>query len=144
MDCPPRKAPQGAGMPGLVAAAIIGVHALGCTVFAVLFPLVAAQGANLSTISHVMFSVFTVLFAVGLGLVARDLLAGCELASHSHRRLAGAAPACGVGDVPGGLETARFADPWQCHRRHRGRSGRGQKRPLRLGSDGGNPLEVVQ
>ncbi|MHB8187033.1 MAG: hypothetical protein ACYDDU_13330 [Dermatophilaceae bacterium] len=75
---PPRKAPQGAGMPGLVAAAVIGVHALGCTVFAVLFPLVAAQGANLSTISHVMFSVFTVLFAVGLGLVARGLWRGAS------------------------------------------------------------------
>ena len=67
---------QHAGMPGLVAAAIIGVHALGCAVFAVFFSLMAAQGASLSNISHVMFSVFTILFAVGLGFVARGLWQG--------------------------------------------------------------------
>ena len=63
-------------MPGQVAAAIVAVQALGCAVFAVLFPLVAARGANLSTTSHVMFGVFTILFAAGLGLVARGLWQG--------------------------------------------------------------------
>lgn len=63
-------------MPGLIAAAIIGLQALGCAVLAVLFPLVAPEGASLSTTSHVMFGVFTVLFAAGLGLVARGLWRG--------------------------------------------------------------------
>jgi hypothetical protein len=63
-------------MPGLVAAAIIGLQALGCAVFAVVFPLVAARRASLSITSHVMFSVVTALFAVGLGLVARGLWRG--------------------------------------------------------------------
>lgn len=63
-------------MPGLVAATIIGLQALGCAVFAVVFPLAAAQDASLSNISHVMFSVFTGLFAAGLGLVARGLWQG--------------------------------------------------------------------
>lgn len=63
-------------MPGLVAAAIIGVQALGCAGVAVLFPFVATRGASLSNTSHLMFSVFTALFAVGLGLVARGLWQG--------------------------------------------------------------------
>lgn len=63
-------------MPGQVAAATVAVHALACAVFAVFFPLVAARGASLSNISHVMFSVFTILFAVGLGFVARGLWQG--------------------------------------------------------------------
>ena len=63
-------------MPGLVAAAIIGLQALGCAVFAVFFPLMAAQRAALSSTSHVMFSVFIALFAGGLGLVARGLWRG--------------------------------------------------------------------
>lgn len=65
-------------MPGQVAAAVIGVHALACAVLAVFFPLVAATGASLSTTSHVMFSLSTFLFAVGLGLVARGLWRGAS------------------------------------------------------------------
>jgi hypothetical protein len=63
-------------MPGLVAATIIGLQALGCVVFAVIFPFAAAQDAGLSKTSHVMFSVITVLFGVGLGLVARGMWHG--------------------------------------------------------------------
>jgi hypothetical protein len=74
---PPAGLPsRRAGTPGLVAAAIIGLQALGCAALAVLFPLVAAQRASLSSASHVMFSVFTALFAGGLGLVARGLWRG--------------------------------------------------------------------
>lgn len=69
---------QHAGMPGRVAATIVGLQALGCAVFAVVFPLAAAQNAGLSTTSHVMFSVFTGLFAVGLGLMARGLWRGAD------------------------------------------------------------------
>jgi len=65
-----------AGMPGRVAAMIIGLQSFGCVVLAVAFPLAAARGASLSTISHVMFSVFTALFAAGLGFVARGLWRG--------------------------------------------------------------------
>jgi len=65
-----------AGTPGVVAAAIIGLQALGCAAFAVVFPLAAAQRASLSGTSHVMFSVLTALFAGGLGLVARGLWRG--------------------------------------------------------------------
>ena len=63
-------------MPGTIAAALLGVQALGCAVLALAFPFVAARGASLSNTSHVMFSVFTFLFAVGLGLLARGLLRG--------------------------------------------------------------------
>ena len=63
-------------MPGLVAAAILGLQALGCVAVAVLFLFAAPKGASLSGTSHVMFSVFTTLFAVGLGLVARGLWQG--------------------------------------------------------------------
>jgi len=63
-------------MPGLVAAGILGLQGLGCAIFAVLFPLLAFRGASLSNVSHVMFSLFTLLFAVGLGLVARGLWRG--------------------------------------------------------------------
>ena len=69
---PPRRA----GMPGRVAAMIIGLQALGCVVLAVAFPLAAARDAGLSTASHLMFSVFTGLFAAGLGLAARGLWRG--------------------------------------------------------------------
>lgn len=68
--------PRHAGMPGLVAAAIIGVQALGCAIFAVIALFATPRGASLSNTSHLMFSVFTVLFAVGLGLVARGLWQG--------------------------------------------------------------------
>ena len=68
--------PRHTGMPGLVAAAIIGVQALGCAIFAVIALLATPRGASLSNTSHVMFSVFTVLFAVGLGFVARGLWQG--------------------------------------------------------------------
>ncbi len=68
--------PRHGGIPGLLAATIIGLQALGCAVFAVVFPLVAAQDASLSTTSHVMFSVSTALFAAGLGFVARGLWQG--------------------------------------------------------------------
>lgn len=63
-------------MPGLIAATIVGLQALGVAVFAVVFPLAAAQDAGLSTTSHVMFSIFTALIAAGLGLVARGLWRG--------------------------------------------------------------------
>jgi len=63
-------------MPGQVAAAILGLQALGCVAVAVLFLFAAPSGASLSGTSHVMFSVFTTLFAVGLGLVARGLWQG--------------------------------------------------------------------
>jgi len=49
---------------------------MGCAVLAVAFPLLAAGDAGLSTASHIMFSVLTGLFAVGLGLVARGLWRG--------------------------------------------------------------------
>jgi len=63
-------------MPGLAAATIIGMHSVSCLVFAVVFPIAAAQDAGLSTLSHAMFSVVTGLFGVGLGLVARGLWQG--------------------------------------------------------------------
>jgi hypothetical protein len=63
-------------MPGLVAAVILGLQALGCAVLAVAFPVAAAHDAGLSTVSHVMFGVFTGLFAGGLGLAARGLWRG--------------------------------------------------------------------
>lgn len=63
-------------MPGLVAATIIGLQAIGCAVFAVVFPLAAADDAGLTTTSHVMFSLSTGLFGAGLGLVARGLWKG--------------------------------------------------------------------
>lgn len=64
------------GLPGLVAAAIIGLQALACAVFAMLFLSGATQRASLSSTSHVMFSLVTVLFAVGLAVVARGLSRG--------------------------------------------------------------------
>jgi hypothetical protein len=63
-------------MPGRVAATIIALQALGCAVLAVAFPVAAAHDAGLSTVSHVMFGVFTGLFAVGLGFAARGLWRG--------------------------------------------------------------------
>jgi len=63
-------------MPGKVAAAMIGLQALGCALVAVAFPVAAAREAALSTLSHVMFGVFTGLFAAGLGLAARGLWRG--------------------------------------------------------------------
>ena len=65
-----------AGMPGLVAATVIGLQALGCAVLAVAFPVVAAHDPGLSTASHVMFGVLTGLFGAGLGLTARGLRRG--------------------------------------------------------------------
>ena len=65
-----------ASTPRLVAAAVIGFQALGCAVLALLFPIVSAQRASLSSTSHLMFSVVTALFAVALGLVARGLWRG--------------------------------------------------------------------
>ena len=74
---PPAFGPaRHAGTPGLIAAAIIALQALGCAALAVFFPLLAAQRASLSSTSHVMFSVVTALFAAGLGLVARGLWRG--------------------------------------------------------------------
>ena len=73
---PARTAPWHGGISGLVAATIIGLQALGCAVFAVFFLLAATKGVSLSDTSHVMFSVFTALFAVGLGFVARGLWQG--------------------------------------------------------------------
>jgi hypothetical protein len=64
------------GMPGQVAATIIGLQAAGCAALAVAFPLMAAHDAGLSIASHLMFAVFTGLFAVGLGVVARGLWKG--------------------------------------------------------------------
>ena len=63
-------------MPGMVAAAIIGLQALGCVVLAVLFLPAATEGASLSDTSHVMFAVFTLAFAAGLRVVARGLWRG--------------------------------------------------------------------
>jgi hypothetical protein len=68
--------PPRAGMPGMVAAAIIGLQALGCAVLAVAFPVAAAHDAGLSTVSHVMFGVFTGLFAACLWFAARGLWRG--------------------------------------------------------------------
>ena len=65
-----------AGLPGLLAAAAIGLQALGCAGFAVVFLFVAPNSASLSPTSHAMFSLFTLLFAFGLGLVARGLWQG--------------------------------------------------------------------
>jgi hypothetical protein len=73
---PARTSPRHAGIPGLVAAATMGLQAIGCVVLAVIFLPAATEGASLSNTSHVMFSVFTVLFAVGLGVVARGLFRG--------------------------------------------------------------------
>ena len=69
-------APRRAGLPGLVAAVIIGVQAIGCAAFAIIFLVAAPEAASLSDVSHLMFSLFTVLFAIGLGLVARGLWQG--------------------------------------------------------------------
>ena len=63
-------------MPGLVAAVIIGLQALGCAGAAVFFLFAAPRDASLTDTSHVMFSVVTLLFAVGLGLVTRGLWLG--------------------------------------------------------------------
>jgi hypothetical protein len=62
-------------MPGQVAAAVIGLQALGC-VLAVGFALKAPREASLGTSSQVMFGVFTFVFAVGLALLARALWRG--------------------------------------------------------------------
>lgn len=60
----------------MVSAAILGLESLGCAGFAVFFLLAASDGASLSGTSHLMFSLVTVLFAVGLALVARGLWLG--------------------------------------------------------------------
>jgi hypothetical protein len=63
-------------MWGLVAAATIGLQALGCALFALFFLLAAPMDPSLSDASHLMFSAVTVLFAIGLGFVARGLWRG--------------------------------------------------------------------
>ena len=68
--------PRRAGMPGLVAAVITGLQAFGCAAFAVFFLFAAPRDASLTDTSHLMFSVVTLLFAVGLGLVTRGLWLG--------------------------------------------------------------------
>lgn len=68
--------PRRAGRPGLVAAAIIGLQSLACAGFAVFFLFAAPQGASLSDASHLMFSVLTMVFAIGLAFVARGLCRG--------------------------------------------------------------------
>ena len=71
-----RTSRRHAGMPGLVAAVIIAVQALGCAAFAVLFLLAAPKGASLSDASHLVFSLLTLVFAIGLAVVARGLWRG--------------------------------------------------------------------
>lgn len=70
----PVPAPPGhAGLWGKVAAAAIGLQAVGCAGFSVFFLFAAAGGATLSGTSHLMFSVITATFGFGLALVARGL-----------------------------------------------------------------------
>lgn len=73
---PARAFPRRTGLPGQVAAAIIGAQALVCAVFAVIFLLEAPEGATFGNASHWMFSVLTLAFAIGLGFVARGLWRG--------------------------------------------------------------------
>ena len=80
LSAPQSNPAQHAGLPGLLAAAVIGLQALGCAGFAVLFLFGAPNRASLSPISHLMFSVFTMLFAVVLGVVARGLWRGLSWA----------------------------------------------------------------
>jgi hypothetical protein len=68
--------PRPAGWPGLIAAVMIGLQALSCAGSAVLFLFLAPKRASLSVSSHLMFSAFTLLIAVGLGLVARGMWHG--------------------------------------------------------------------
>lgn len=63
-------------MSGVVASVIIAAQALGCAAFAVLFLLAAPNGASLSDASHLVFSLLTLVFAIGLGFVARGLWRG--------------------------------------------------------------------
>lgn len=60
----------------MIAALIIGLQALGGPVAALVFLLAAPTGASLSDTSHVMFSLFTALFSIGLGFVALGLWRG--------------------------------------------------------------------
>ena len=73
---PAPKPQRHSGTPGVVAAVIIGLQALMGPVVAFVFLLAAPQSAGLSNTSHVMFSVFTALFSIGLGLVALGLWQG--------------------------------------------------------------------
>jgi len=73
---PAPVSPRHAGSWGMVAAAMIGLQALGCAGFSVFFLFAAAGGATLSGTSHLMFSVITATFGLGLGLVARGLWQG--------------------------------------------------------------------
>jgi hypothetical protein len=68
--------PPHAGLAGRVAAGIIGLEAIGCLGFSLYFLLAASNRASLGATSHLMFSVLTVLFAAGLGLVSRGLWKG--------------------------------------------------------------------
>jgi hypothetical protein len=63
-------------MPSQVAAAIIGMQSLTCAVFAVIFLVKAPVRASLGDASHLMFSVVTALFAIGLAFVTRGLWRG--------------------------------------------------------------------
>lgn len=65
-----------AGTPGRIAVAIIGLQAFGGFAFALIFLFAAPGGSSLSDVSHVMFSVITGLFSLGLALVARGLWRG--------------------------------------------------------------------
>jgi hypothetical protein len=55
---------------------VVGLQALACASFAFYALLTPAREASLSGTSHVMFSLFTLLFAAGLALVARGLWQG--------------------------------------------------------------------
>ena len=73
---PAPASPGHAGPWGMVAAATIGLQALGCAGFSVFFLFATAHGATLSGTSHLMFSVITATFGLGLGCVARGLWLG--------------------------------------------------------------------
>jgi hypothetical protein len=72
----PGDPPRPAGLAGHVAAGVVGLQAVGCLGFSLYFLLAASSRASLSATSHLMFSLFTVLFAAGLGLVSRGLWKG--------------------------------------------------------------------
>jgi hypothetical protein len=55
---------------------MVGLQALACVSLALYSLVSPSREASLSTTSHVMFILFTLLFAAGLALVARGLLHG--------------------------------------------------------------------
>jgi hypothetical protein len=65
-------------MPGLVAATVVGLQAIGFALFAVVVLLAAPKGASANKINHEMFSVTTALFAAALVFVARGLWQGSK------------------------------------------------------------------